>query len=149
MYSSTTAGKLRSYCRLWDCRSLQWSNRSVKCATNHQLLRAMLEGQQCDRIRWWFRERGNCLGVQAWEGGNCRPVTHLQSLRTWWMSNSKAASKMLSRGSGTLLDSRNMVMQDCERAPVTSAVAGGRKSPVWSNSSVDLLCVPEHSNAAQ
>lgn len=32
---------------------------------------------------------------------------------TWWMSNSKAASKMLSRGSETLLESRNIVMHDC------------------------------------
>lgn len=41
-------------------------------------------------------------------------ATHLQSLMTWWMSNSKAASKMLSRGSGTLLESRNTVRHDCK-----------------------------------
>lgn len=39
-------------------------------------------------------------------------ASHLQSLMTWWMSNSKAASKMLSRGSGTLLESKNMVRHD-------------------------------------
>lgn len=56
---------------------------------------------------------------------------------------------MLSRGSGTLLDSRNMVMQDWEGTPVTRAGAVGRTSLVWSNSSAHLLCVPERSNATQ
>lgn len=39
-------------------------------------------------------------------------ASHLQSLMTWWMSNSKAASKMLSRGSGRLLESKNTVRHD-------------------------------------
>lgn len=56
---------------------------------------------------------------------------------------------MLSRGSGTLLDSRNMVMQDCKRTPVTGAVAAGRKSLLWSNSSFDLFSAPERSNVTQ
>lgn len=43
----------------------------------------------------------------------CDPACYLQSLMTWWMSNSKAASRMLSSGSGTLLESRNIVMHDC------------------------------------
>lgn len=57
-------------------------------------------------------------GLQPLERNNLKDevtlATHLQSLMTWWMSNSKAASKMLSRGSGTLLESRNMVRHDCK-----------------------------------
>lgn len=39
-------------------------------------------------------------------------ASDLQSLMTWWMSNSKAASKMLSRGSGRFLESKNTVRHD-------------------------------------
>lgn len=76
-------------------------------------------------------------------------MNHLQSLRTWWMSNSKAASRMLSRGSGTLLASRNMVMQDCKGTAVTRAAAVGRKPLPWSSGSLDRLGVPGRSNVTQ
>lgn len=39
--------------------------------------------------------------------------THLHSLITWWISNSKAASKMMSKGSGLLSAPRNRSMLDC------------------------------------
>ncbi len=36
--------------RLCDCRSLQWSSRSVRWATNHQLLSAMLQKHQTSAL---------------------------------------------------------------------------------------------------
>lgn len=42
-----------------------------------------------------------------------RRQNHLHSLITWWISNSKAANKMLSNGSGMLSPPRNMSRLDC------------------------------------
>lgn len=46
--------------------------------------------------------------------------SYLHSLITWWMSNSKAANKMLSRGSGLLSPPRNMSRLDCGKATAHS-----------------------------
>lgn len=47
--------------------------------------------------------------------------SYLHSLITWWMSNSKAAIKMLSRGSGLLSPPRNRSRLDCGKV-VTHSV---------------------------
>ncbi len=121
VYASVNAAKQSPYCRLWDWRSLQWSNRSVRWATNHQLLRAMLQRHVAEELVNSVLKYLKCTdcrhkhacGLYVLYIRMYRWMCYLQSLMTWWMSNSKAASKMLSRGSGTLLESRNMVMHDC------------------------------------
>lgn len=94
--------------RLCDCRSLQWSSRSVRWATNHQLLSAMLQKQHTSVLVWrihrLFRRMSICAETV---------LTHLQSLITWCRSNSKADSRMMSRGSGGARGPRNMFMLDC------------------------------------
>lgn len=55
---------LRPYFRLWDWRSLQWSSRSVKWATNHQLLRTMLRKEQGN-----MKSKGNMSNfINCWFG---------------------------------------------------------------------------------
>lgn len=91
--------------RLCDCSSLQWSSRSVRWATNHQLLSAMLwKHHVCVRSEGLFRWM--CVLTE-------RASTHLQSLITWCRSNSNADSRMMSRGSGDARGPRNMFMLDC------------------------------------
>lgn len=57
------------------------------------------------------------------------------------MSNSKAASKMLSRGSGALLESRNMVIHDCRPQEHTQLDAADISARLKSCCRITYLCI--------
>ena len=57
--------------------------------------------------------------------------SYLHSLITWWMSNSKAAIRMLSRGSGLLSPPRNRSRLDWGEVVTTQSLDGSRDSRGW------------------